>query len=112
MRVKNAYQVARFDPDKMQKINLFESRRMFCDVYCLEPGQQQAPHTHENNDKIYCVLQGEGQVTVGPHRHRLGGGDAVCAWAGQSHGVKNVSNERLVCLVFMAPHPQPESVPR
>lgn len=29
----------RFDADQMQKVGLFETSQMFCDVYCLEPGQ-------------------------------------------------------------------------
>ena len=32
-----------FRPEKMSKVNLFETPRMFCDVYGLEPGQSQAP---------------------------------------------------------------------
>ncbi|MFT5475087.1 MAG: hypothetical protein ACI8Y8_000416, partial [Planctomycetota bacterium] len=32
----------RFRPEKMQKVNLFETDQMFCDIYCLEPGQAQA----------------------------------------------------------------------
>jgi hypothetical protein len=28
-----------FSADKMKKVNLFDTERMFCDVYCFEPGQ-------------------------------------------------------------------------
>ena len=30
--------VRRFDPAKLQKLNLFQTPRFFCDVYCLSPG--------------------------------------------------------------------------
>jgi hypothetical protein len=40
------FDVRRFDATKMQKINLFETPRFFCDIYCLEPGQTQKPHRH------------------------------------------------------------------
>ena len=30
-----------FQESKLNKVNLCESTRMFCDVYCLEPGQEQ-----------------------------------------------------------------------
>ena len=36
----------RFAADKMQKVNMFETPQMFCDVYCLEPGQAQKAHAH------------------------------------------------------------------
>lgn len=30
--------VRKFEAAKLQKINLFETERFFCDLYCLEPG--------------------------------------------------------------------------
>ena len=54
----------RFRPEKMLKVGLFDTPRMFCDVYCLEPEQEQAPHTHEGADKLYYVLDGEGEFTL------------------------------------------------
>ena len=60
MNVKKVSELLRFNPEKMQKVNLFESNRMFCDIYCLEPGQEQALHDHKENDKIYFVLEGRG----------------------------------------------------
>ena len=50
----------RFAADKMQKVNLFETPQMFCDVYCLEPGQAQKVHTHAGATKFYYVIEGEG----------------------------------------------------
>ncbi|MFL5300522.1 MAG: cupin domain-containing protein [Anaeromyxobacteraceae bacterium] len=75
--------VRRFDAGKMQKLNLFETPRFFCDVYCLEPGQAQKPHRHEGADKVYAVL----------------------APAGLDHGVENAGPARAALLVFMAPRP-------
>jgi len=36
--------VSQFAASKMKKNNLFTTERMFCDVYCFEPGQTQAAH--------------------------------------------------------------------
>ena len=46
MEVRQVDQVGVFRADKMAKTNLFETPRFFCDVYCLAPGQAQAPHAH------------------------------------------------------------------
>ena len=97
--------VRRFDPSKMQKLNLFETERFFCDVYCLEPGQQQKPHAHEGSDKVYAVLEGEVVARVGEEEVSLKVGDAVLAPAGVDHGVENRSGARAALLVFMAPRP-------
>jgi mannose-6-phosphate isomerase-like protein (cupin superfamily) len=78
---------------------------MFCDVYCFEPGQEQAGHAHAGSDKVYYVIEGRGRIEVGSETREVGAGTAVLAPAGQPHAVKNTSAERLKLLVFMAPKP-------
>jgi mannose-6-phosphate isomerase-like protein (cupin superfamily) len=97
--------LARFSPEKMVKVNLFESHRMFADLYCMMPGQEQKPHIHRESDKIYFVLEGRGTFTVGDEASELGPGESCVARAGEPHGVRNDSTENAVLLVFMAPHP-------
>lgn len=97
--------VRRFAADKMQKLNLFETERFFCDVYCLEPGQAQKPHAHTAADKIYAVLEGEVRVRVGADQATAREGDVALAPAGIDHGVSNPGPARAALLVFMAPRP-------
>ncbi len=94
-----------FAPDKMRKNNLFDSERMFCDVYCFEPGQTQTAHAHATSDKIYYVLDGTADVQIGDQTRRLGPGGAAHAAPGEPHGVTNPGPGRLSVLVFMAPKP-------
>ena len=94
-----------FSPDKLKKNNLAETDRFFCDLYCLEPGQEQKPHLHEDSDKIYIVLEGRGWFRIGSEEREVGRERGVLAPAGVEHGVKNSSSERLVLLVFMTPKP-------
>ncbi|HEY6003717.1 MAG TPA: cupin domain-containing protein [Anaeromyxobacter sp.] len=95
----------RFDASKMQKVNLFDTPRFFCDVYCLEPGQAQKPHRHDAADKVYAVLEGEVLVRVGDESATVTAGSAVLAPAGRDHGVENPGPARAALLVFMAPRP-------
>jgi mannose-6-phosphate isomerase-like protein (cupin superfamily) len=105
MDFKDVFAVARFAPDKMQKVNLFETRNFFCDVYCLEPGQEQKVHAHRDEDKLYFVLEGAGSFVVGEETRELGKNQIVFAPAGSQHGVRNTSDARLTLLVFMTPNP-------
>ena len=105
MDSKTIKEMAHFSPEKMRKVNLFESPRMFCDLYCLKPEQKQKVHSHDDNDKIYYVVEGQGLFTIGREERSLQSGDIVCAFSGEPHGVENTSSESLICLVFMAPHP-------
>ena len=97
--------VARFDEAKLQKVNLFEPPRMFCDVYCLLPGQTQKVHAHEGSDKIYHVLTGRAQVSIGDEVREVGPGITAVAPADVEHGICNVGDEPCTVLVVMAPHP-------
>ena len=75
-------------------------------VNCLEPGQTQKVHAHEGADKIYLVLEGSGDFTVGEEQHHAPGGSVIVAPAGTSHGVTNSGADRLSLLVAIAPPPK------
>jgi mannose-6-phosphate isomerase-like protein (cupin superfamily) len=94
-----------FADDTMNKVNLFESPNLFCDVYCLTPGQSQKLHSHARNDKIYFALAGTAHVTLGDCTQPLPPGHLAIAPAGVPHGVENRSNENAALLVVMAPNP-------
>ena len=89
----------------MNKVNLFETDRMFCDLYCFEPGQKQKVHAHAGSDKVYYVLEGWGTFHIGGESKELQANSTVMAPSGVEHGVTNTSNKRLVLLVYMAPKP-------
>ena len=95
----------RFSDAKMQKVPVFETDKMFFDQYCLLPGQSQKVHSHEGEDKVYLVLEGEAMFDIGGEQEMLTEGTAVIARAGVPHGVRNDSGTKLVLLVTMAPKP-------
>lgn len=94
-----------FKPDKMNKVNLYESPQLFCDIYCLEQGQTQKDHTHDENDKIYYCLSGKCKIRIGEESRTVEEGHLAVAPAGVVHGVINNSDARATLLVMMAPHP-------
>jgi quercetin dioxygenase-like cupin family protein len=89
----------------MAKIGLSTTARTQLDLYCVAPGQSQAPHRHDGEDKIYYVLEGAGRFSVGGTEERLVAGEAVVAAAGVEHGLVNDSPDRLLVLVLVAPPP-------
>ena len=105
MEVRKIEDLIRFSVEKMQKLPVFESPRYFCDLYCLKPGQDQRIHSHAESDKIYFVLRGSGVFHIAGEEKELAAGEAVIARPEQVHGVKNISADDLVLLVFMTPRP-------
>lgn len=95
----------RFSPEKMQKVPVFTSDKLFFDQYCLLPGQFQKVHSHAGEDKVYVVLEGTVMFDIGGEEQEGGPGQAAIARAGVPHGVRNAGEEPAVLLVAMAPRP-------
>jgi quercetin dioxygenase-like cupin family protein len=105
MKIVRLDDFKQFSADKMKKNNLFQSSRFFCDVYGFEPGQAQKGHVHADQDKVYIVLDGQGTFQIGNDEQVLDPGQGVMAPAGEEHGVRNHTQQRLTVLVFVAPNP-------
>jgi len=105
MNIKSVPDSRKFSPEKIAKVTLFESERMFCDVYGVSPGQEQKPHTHEESDKLYYVLEGCGIFKTGAEVREVGEKNVVYVPAGMEHSVRNDGSSTLTLLVMMAPHP-------
>jgi quercetin dioxygenase-like cupin family protein len=104
MNVVTLADLQQFSSEKMKKNNVFQTERFFCDIYCFEPGQDQKGHIHRDQDKVYIVLEGQGTFQVGTEQRVLVAGQGTIAPAGQEHGVKNHTSDRLKVLVFVAPN--------
>jgi len=92
-------------PDRMAKIALATTERAQLDLYCVAPGQSQKPHRHDDQDKIYYVVEGVGRFTLGGAEQRLSAGEALVAAAGVPHGLVNDGPEPLLVLVVVSPPP-------
>ena len=105
MDVKSVMDARKFSPEKLSKISLFESEKMFCDVYAVSAGQEQKAHTHEGCDKLYYVIEGCGLFKIGAEVREVGEKNVVYVPSGVEHAVKNDSGANLTLLVMMTPHP-------
>jgi len=90
-------------PEKFFKTTLWQGNNVMVGLNCLEPGQSQPLHAHEDADKLYFVLSGRGRFTVGEEVREAGEGLLILAPAGVPHGVSNHGNERLSVLVGISP---------
>lgn len=91
--------------EKFYKTTLFRSDALLLGLNCLEPGQMQKPHTHDDQDKFYYVVAGHGRFTLGDETQSAQAGDVVWSPAGLLHGVENDGDGRLTLLVGIAPAP-------
>lgn len=96
---------AEWRADKMGKRTLYQSPRLLVGLNAFEPGQAHALHAHEGMDKVYQVIEGEGQFLLDGRELAMKAGDLLVAPTGVPHGVRNTSAGRLLVLVILAPAP-------
>jgi len=96
---------AQWRSDKMGKSTLYESPRVLVGLNAFEPGQAHALHAHEGMDKVYQVIEGEGEFLLDGRTLPMKAGDMLAAPPGVPHGVRNTSTGRLLVLVILAPAP-------
>ncbi len=106
MVIRNAKDKAVFRPEKMGKADLVRGDNVFAGLNCFEPGQEHQLHAHAGQDKLYYVLKGSGEVTVGDQSETVGPGDLILARADEPHAMANPGPGKLVVMVVMAPPPK------
>lgn len=97
--------MSRFQPDKMAKVDVVSSPRLICGLNCFEPGQSQKVHAHPGADKLYLVMEGRGEFSVGEERRALGKGELLYVPENLPHGVMNNGDGRLVVAIVITPNP-------
>jgi len=95
-----------FRPEKMGKATLFESERILVGLNSFEPGQEHALHAHAGMDKVYQVVQGDGEFLLEGEEVPMSAGVVLVAPEGVPHGIRNTGTGRLVVLAILAPGPR------
>lgn len=106
MIFRKAASMAEFSPAKMGKVSLGGGDHLYTGLNCFEAGQEHKAHVHGDQDKMYVVLEGRGEATVGEEAAEVTTGDVLLAKAGVVHSLRNPGPERLVVLVIFGPPPK------
>jgi quercetin dioxygenase-like cupin family protein len=105
MILNNIAAHAEFGESKMGKVALAKGEHLYAGLNCFLPGQEHAAHVHANQDKLYVVVEGRGEASVGDETHTVEAGGMVFAPAGTPHGMRNTGETNLVVLVVFSPPP-------
>ena len=94
-----------YDAKKMGKATLFASPRITVGLNAFEPGQEHKLHAHAGLDKVYHVLEGEGEFVLEDRSLPMQAGLMLVAPEGVPHGIRNTGRGRLLVLAILAPSP-------
>ena len=86
----------------MGKSTIFQSPRLLVGLNAFEPGQSHALHAHAGMDKVYQVVEGEGQFLLEGRELPMRAGDVLVAPENVAHGVKNSGTTRLLVMAILA----------
>lgn len=106
MIFRNAASMSEFSPAKMGKVSLGGGDHLYTGLNCFEAGQEHKAHVHGDQDKMYVVLEGRGEASVGEEVATVEPGDVILAKAGVMHSMRNPGPGRLVVLVIFSPPPK------
>jgi len=93
-----------YQADKMAKVDLAVSPHLIAGLNCFEPGQVQKVHAHAGSDKLYYVVEGAGEFSVGGEKRTLTAGDLLHVPENLDHGVVNTGSGRLAVMIVIAPN--------
>ncbi len=68
----------------------------------VNPGKRLEPHSHENHEQIYYILDGGGLLTVGEETRRVRKGDAIYIPPKTSHSFYNDTEKPCIILMVDA----------
>lgn len=109
MIIRQAAGAAQFSTAKMGKVTLAGGAYLYAGLNCFESGQEHRAHAHPDQDKLYVVLEGSGEASVGEETSAVSAGDVILAPAGVMHSMRNTSPARLVVLIVFGPPPGTET---
>ncbi|WP_019639634.1 cupin domain-containing protein [Paenibacillus fonticola] len=80
----------------------FESSLKFLYYMVMPPGTSIGYHQHGENEELYIILEGSGQMTVNGEIRDVKAGDVILNKRNWSHGLENTAAEPLRLLVYEA----------
>jgi len=72
-----------------------------CARLTLPPGASIGSHDHVNEDEVYVILSGTGELDDGQSRTIVAAGAAVLTGRGESHAIANIGDTPLELLAFI-----------
>ena len=105
MNTRKVTDLVHFEDDAARTEVLYETRRLFSQVVCVQGSQGIGPMSDASSDGIVVVLAGEIATQVGKTRARMRQWESALVPAGEELTLRNASEEPSVVLLVLAPPP-------
>ncbi len=75
----------------------------FIDFTIVPAGSDIGVHTHDDNEEMYIIISGEGEMEVYGQRRPVGPGHVIANRPGGSHGLRNTGETDIYMVVIEVP---------
>ena len=78
-----------------------KSPTRLCAKLYLEPGVSIGFHRHENEEEIFVIVKGQGEIDDNGTLKQVAAGDSILTGNGAGHAVRNTGSETLEILAVI-----------
>jgi mannose-6-phosphate isomerase-like protein (cupin superfamily) len=75
----------------------------FVEYVTVPAGSAIPVHTHDQDEEVYFIFEGEGILTLDGQEVQVGVGDLATCRLGSSHGLRNTSDREIKLIVVGIP---------
>ena len=79
-----------------------KSPTRLCAKLYLKPGVSIGFHRHENEEEIFVIVKGEGEIDDNGTIRKVAAGDSVLTGNGAGHAVRNTGSDTLEILALIS----------
>ncbi|MCK5132890.1 MAG: cupin domain-containing protein [Candidatus Sabulitectum sp.] len=79
----------------------FQAPIRFCARVRLVPGCSIGLHQHIDEDELYFIIEGEGEVSDGDSSFPVSSGHSILTRSGESHSIENTGSSDLVLIAVI-----------
>ena len=80
----------------------FKSNVRLCAKLIIPPGGSIGLHQHLDEDEVFIIIKGKGVLFDGKEERFVEEKDAILTGNGESHSIKNIGNDNLEIIAFIA----------
>ncbi|MDQ2809670.1 MAG: cupin domain-containing protein [Chloroflexota bacterium] len=105
VRPVNLLAQVRYGGENYTWTTLLAGAGLTADLYCFTEAQEVYYHRHAEAEHLLYVVQGSGQIEIGPVIYTVRAGDLLCVPPGTYHRIGNPLPEPLLVLQVSSPKP-------
>ncbi|MFH1369013.1 MAG: cupin domain-containing protein [Elusimicrobiota bacterium] len=79
----------------------FTAKCRLCAKLVLPPGSGIGLHEHKDEDEVFIIQQGKGEMDDNGKKIEINAGDAVITGKGSTHSILNTGNEDLIVTAII-----------